>query len=130
MSAYSSSASLNQDLGHFRERHDAYKTLISRVAERLSPGDLRSIFWYIDASPKLRDGSALDVLEYLERAGKFSEKNVQNLSQLLKEIERVDLMEEVDQYSLHYGELPCCSVSSYSSHAQLLHSLGFKTAWQ
>lgn len=105
MSAYSSSASLNQDLGHFRERRDAYKTLISRVAERLSSDDLRSIFWYIDAPPKLRNGSALDVLEYLEMAGRFSEKNVQNLSQLLKDIKRVDLMDEVEQYSLHYGKL-------------------------
>lgn len=108
MSAHSSSASLSQErLGHFREKHDAYKTLISHIADRLSSADLRSVFWYIDASPKLRTGSALDVLEYLEMAGHFSERNVEHLSHLLKEIKRIDLMNEVDSYSLHYGKLFC-----------------------
>jgi hypothetical protein len=105
MSAYSSCASLNQErLGHFREKRDAYKSLISRIAERLSPDDLRSLFWLIDAPPKLRNGSALDVLENMEMAGQFSERNVQQLSHLLDKIKRIDLMNEVDDYSMHYGK--------------------------
>lgn len=96
-------SSSQERLGLFREKNDAYKALISHIAERLRAEDLRSIFWYIDAAPKLRDGTALDVLENLEMVGKFSRRNVQYLSNLLKGIQRVDLMERVNNYSLQYG---------------------------
>lgn len=84
--------------------YSSYKTLVSHIAEQLQADDLRSIFWYIDAPPKLRLGSPLDVLEYLERAGQFSERNVVQLSSLLKEIKRVDLSSKVDSYRVQFGE--------------------------
>lgn len=93
-----------EQLGYSREKRDAYKTLVNHIAEQLQADDLRSIFWYIDAPPKLRLGSALDVLEYLERAGQFSERNVVPLSNLLKEIKRVDLSSKVDSYRVQFGK--------------------------
>ena len=85
-------------------RHDAYKALISLIAEKLSAEDLRSLEWHVDAPPKLRTGSALDLLENLQRQGKFSEQVVGNLSELMKKINRMDLMERVDQYKCQYGK--------------------------
>ena len=89
----------------FKEKHDAYKSLISSIAEQLRPEDLGNIFWYTDAPPDKRSNSALEVLEHLQRLGKFSEKTtVQYLSQLMKDIKRIDLMKEVDSYSHNYGK--------------------------
>ncbi len=90
-------------LGCVRERHDSYKTLVGHVAEQLTAEESRSIIWHVDAPPKLKDGSALDILEYLERQGKFNELNVVFLSKLLERIGRNDLMEKVNTYSQDYG---------------------------
>lgn len=120
MSVYSSNSGVSEAEpgSYFYQRHDAYKALISQVAGQLGAEDLQSIFWHIDASPKLRNGSALAVLEYLQRAGRFSERNVQFLSELLKKVDRVDLMSTVDDYTVQYGKLKydlagyrivCCS---------------------
>ena len=63
------------------------------------------LFWYIDAPETLRVRSALEVLEHLQRLGKFSEKTtVQYLLDLMKNIKRIDLMKEVETYSHNYGE--------------------------
>ena len=99
------SYSSQERLSYFKEKHDAYKSLISRIAEQLRPEDMPSLFWYTDAPPDLRGCSALEVLEHLQRLGKFSEKTtVQYLSQLMKDIKRIDLMKEVDSYSHNYGK--------------------------
>ena len=97
-----------------RERHDSYKTLVGHVAEQLSEEDLRNIFWYVDAPEKLRTGPALDVLESMKRQGKFSEFNVQFLSDLLKKISRIDLMDKVDLYSQQYGMLVFCLTQAHA----------------
>lgn len=91
-------------LSYFKEKHDAYKSLISLIAEQLSPEDMVCLFWYTDTPPDLRGSSALEVLEHLQRLGNFSEKTtVQYLSQLMKDIKRIDLMKEVDSYSHNFG---------------------------
>lgn len=102
MSVYSYCELQEAEPGYFRERHDAYKILISQVAGQLGEEDLKSIFWHIDASPKLRSGSALELLESLQRIGNYSETNVQFLSELLRKVGRMDLMGSVDHYTEQY----------------------------
>lgn len=99
--------------GYFGERHDAYKVLIGQVAEQLSVEDLKAVCWHVDAPAKLRSGSALEVLEYLQKAGRFSERVVQFLSDLLEKVGRVDLREKVDAYSLQYGENKIVALQHY-----------------
>lgn len=89
---------------HLGERHDAYKRLVCYVSEQLLEEDIKQILWHTDAPPsRLRD-SGLDVLTYLERKGKFSEHNVQDLAKLLQDVNRMDLMEKVDSYHQQYGK--------------------------
>lgn len=107
MSAYSSaftatSMSLEQQLELSKRRHEAYKTLISQVADQLREEDMKNIFWQMSTPPKLRTESALNVLEDLERLDTFSERNVHRLSKLLKNINRIDLMNKVDDYNQQY----------------------------
>ena len=89
---------------YFKEKRDAYKSLISRIAEQLRPDDMTHLFWYIDAPETLRGRTALEVLEHLQRLGKFSETTTVQLLDLMKNIKRIDLMKEVEAYSHNYGQ--------------------------
>ena len=88
---HSSSASITTVDG----RHEAYKALVTEVADSLMEEDVEKIMWLYDIPKKAPKGySPLDVLTNLHKNGKLSENNSNGLGSLLERIKRKDLVEK------------------------------------
>ena len=87
-----------------RDRHSAYKKLLADLAQHLGPEDVKVIVFNCSLSESLKQSSALDVLDYLDKHAKFSPTNIQTLAELLTDAYRSDLVNDcVDRYRLKYG---------------------------
>ena len=76
-------------------RYEAYKALITEVADSLMEEDVEKIIWFYDLPRKAARGySPLDVLTNLHKSGKLSENNLDGLESLLERIKRKDLVEK------------------------------------
>lgn len=92
-------------------RYTAYKKL-AELSEHLLPEDLKQIIYLRSLPDSLKNSSALDVLEYMEKHGNFSPTDIQSLSGLLKDVHRNDLVNKyVEEYHRKFGkeELDCMS---------------------
>jgi len=93
-------------------RYTAYKKLVAELSEHLLPEDLKQIIYLRSLPDSLKNSSALDVLEYMEKHGNFSPTDIQSLSGLLKDVHRNDLVNKyVEEYHRKFGkeELDCMS---------------------
>ena len=82
-----------------------YKKLIAELSEHLVPEDLKQIIFLRSLPDILKNSSALDVLEYMEKHGKLSPTDIQSLSGLLKDVHRNDLVNKyVEEYQRKFGE--------------------------
>ena len=87
-----------------RDRHSAYKKLLADLAQHLGPEDVKVIVFNCSLSESLKQSSALDVLDYLDKHGKFSPTNIQPLAELLTDAYRSDLVNDyVHRYRWKYG---------------------------
>ena len=83
-------------------RYQQFKQLLHRVATRLGEADVRSLVFNQDLPEELKEG--LGVLQKLEREGLFSDRNIQPLAELLRAIERHDLVNYyVQEYIQKFG---------------------------
>ena len=83
-------------------RYQQFKQLLHRVATRLGEADVRSLVFNQDLPEELKEG--LCVLQKLEREGLFSDRNIQPLAELLRAIERHDLVNYyVQEYIQKFG---------------------------
>jgi len=86
-------------------RYTAYKKLIAELSEHLVPEDLKQIIFLRSLPDILKNSSALDVLEYMEKHGKLSPTDIQSLSGLLKDVHRNDLVNKcVEEYQRKFGK--------------------------
>ena len=86
-------------------RYTAYKKLIAELSEHLVPEDLKQIIFLRSLPDILKNSSALDVLEYMEKHGKLSPTDIPSLSGLLKDVHRNDLVNKyVEEYQRKFGE--------------------------
>ena len=72
-------------------RHAVFRKLISDLSQHLQPDEVTRCS-FLHNLPKDRTTSALEALEYLMRSGTFSHNNVDPLVELLKDINRHDLV--------------------------------------
>ena len=85
------------------EIYQTYKRLITNVAEGLERDNIRTIRSTEDLQTDPQ-AAALDVLEDLERKGKFSCYNIGPLETLLEDIKRCDLVTKyIEVYKKQYG---------------------------
>ena len=85
--------------------YTAYKKLIAELSEHLVPEDLKQIIFLRSLPDILKNSSALDVLEYMEKHGKLSPTDIQSLSGLLKDVHRNDLVNKyVEEYQRKFGK--------------------------
>ena len=83
-------------------RYQQFKQLLQKVATRLGEADVRSLVFNQDLPGELKD--ALGVLQKLEREGLFSDRNINPLAELLRAIERHDLVNNyVQEYIQKFG---------------------------
>ena len=88
--------------------YTAYKKLIAELSEHLVPENLKQIIYLRSLPDSLKNSSALDVLEYMEKHGNFSPTDIQSLSGLLKDVHRNDLVNEyVEEYQRKFGKSYC-----------------------
>jgi len=86
-------------------RYAAYKKLVAELSEHLLPEDLKQIIYLRSLPESLKNSSALDVLEYMEKHGNFSPTDIQSLSGLLKDVHRNDLVNKyVEEYQRKFGK--------------------------
>ena len=89
---------------YYRDRHSAYKKLLADLAQHLGPENVKVIVFNCGLPESMKQSSALDVLDYLDKHGKFSPTDIQLLAELLKDAYRNDLVNDyVDRYRLKYG---------------------------
>ena len=89
---------------YYRDRHCAYKKLLADLAQHLGPENVKVIAFNCSLSESLKQSSALDVLDYLDKHAKFSPTNIQPLAELLTDAYRNDLVNDyVDRYRLKFG---------------------------
>ena len=85
-------------------RYLQFKQLLHKVATRLGEADVRSLVFNQDLPEELKDALGIDVLQRLEREGLFSDRNIQPLAELLRAIERHDLVNNyVEEYIQKFG---------------------------
>ena len=83
-------------------RYHQFKQLLQKIATRLGEADVRSLVFNQDLPGELKD--ALGVLQKLEREGLFSDRNIHPLAELLRAIERHDLVNNyVQEYIQKFG---------------------------
>lgn len=83
--------------------YKAYKLLITSVADDLHDEDVSKIVFVQDL-PQNQSWKALDVMQCLEKRGKFSCYEIEPLEQLLKDANRCDLVTKyVTEYKRLYG---------------------------
>lgn len=87
------------------DRYTTFKKLIIRLAAKLTVEDIRAIVYMEDLPEDFKTLSALEVLQKLERSGKFDYTFVSNLLDILKSIHRVDMVNCVDEYRRKYCKL-------------------------
>ena len=89
---------------YYRDRHSAYKKLLADLAQHLGKEDVKQIVFNWSLPESMKQSSALDVLDYLDKHAKFSPSNIQPLAELLRDAYRNDLVNDyVDRYRLKYG---------------------------
>ena len=87
-----------------QDRNCAYKKLIADLAQHLGKEDVKMIAFNCSLPEHLKQSSALDVLDYLDKCAKISPTNIQPLAELLTDAYRNDLVRDyVDIYGLKYG---------------------------
>ena len=87
-----------------KDRNSAYKKLLADLAQHLGPEDVKVIAFNCSLPENLKQSSALDVLDYLDKHARFSPINIQPLAELLTDAYRNDLVHDyVDRYGLKYG---------------------------
>ena len=87
------------------DRSHAFRNLVSGIADNLDKKDINHINWQCKLPSSLQgDQTALDVLRYLHRRNLFNERNVKPLAQLLKDIFREDLIEQVKAFESKFGK--------------------------
>ena len=90
---------------HDNRRTHAFKSLVSDVAEHLDNKDVKNICWQMDAPNSMQEKTALEVLTWLVKHGKFSEVEVRPLAELLKDIHREDLTGRVETFWEEFGKV-------------------------
>ena len=75
-------------------RQSAFRKLITKLSEHLQPEDVKKCA-FIRTLPKDRTPTALGTLEYLMQVGEFSYTNVEPLIDLLKDVDRHDLVSDL-----------------------------------
>ena len=97
------------------EHQTAFRKLLSNLSEHLRPEDVSKIVFYRNL-PEDRTSKALDTLRYLMETGAFSHANVKPLIDLLKNINRHDLVSDhVDPYMEEHSD---SEYILYSDHIQ------------
>ena len=87
-----------------KDRYSAYKKLLADLAQHLGPEDVKVIAFNCSLPESLKQSSALDVLDYLDKHARFSPINIQPLAELLTDAYRNDLVNDyVERYGLKYG---------------------------
>lgn len=71
----------------------AFRKLLSDLSERLRPEEVKRISFLCNL-PEERSSKALDTLKYLMEVGTFSHENVKPLSDILKNVNRHDLVND------------------------------------
>ena len=85
-------------------RYHQFKQLLHKVATRLGEVDVRSLVFNQDLPEELKERLGVDVLQKLEREGLFSDRNIHPLAELLRAIERHDLVNNyVQEYIQKFG---------------------------
>lgn len=85
-------------------RRHQFKLLLHKVGTRLGEIDVRSLVFNEDLPGELKDALGIDVLHKLEREGLFSDRNIYPLAELLRNIERLDLINiYVEEYIQKFG---------------------------
>ena len=84
-----------------RERE--FRRLVSGIAQHLGDEEVKNIAWQ-EQLPQQTGKSPLDVLQYLYQCGKFKQHDARPLAQLLKDINREDLVGRVDAFMEQYGK--------------------------
>ena len=79
---------------HHKDRSVAYTTLIANIAEQLRPNDVQAISKSENLPDTYPHRTPLEVLHVLEMRGLFSQREIQPLSDLLRNINRNDLVHE------------------------------------
>ena len=89
----------------YRKNHNpAYTKLIADLAQHLGKEDVKLIVFNCRLPGSLKQSSALDVLDYLDKHAKFSPTNIQPLAKLLTDACRNDLVKDyVKEFQLKYG---------------------------
>ena len=80
-------------------RYNQFRLLLHKVATQLGEADVRSLVFNQDLPEELKDALGVDVLQKLEQEGLFSDRNIHPLADLLRAIERHDL---VNNYMQEY----------------------------
>ena len=89
---------------YYKGRNSAYKKLLADLAQHLGPEDVKVIAFNCSLPESLKQSSALDVLDYLDKHARFSPINIQPLAELLTAAYRNDLVNDyVERYGLIYG---------------------------
>ena len=85
-------------------RYHRFKQLLHKIATRLGEADVRSLVFNQDLPGELKDALGVYVLQKLERDGLFSDRNIHPLAELLRSIERHDLVNNyVQEYIQKFG---------------------------
>ena len=75
----------------------SFRKLVTTISEHLVPEEVARCA-FLHTLPKARCSTALDVLNCLIQNGLFSRENVEPLAKLLRDINRHDLVDEVEEY--------------------------------
>lgn len=88
-------------------RQDAFRKLISDLSEHLRPEEVERIV-FLRKLPKDRTSTALNTLRYLIEVGTFSHAKVEPLMDLLKSVNRHDLVSDlVEPFTEEYPDRKC-----------------------
>lgn len=90
-------------------RYQHYKRLFMNVATRLGEHDIQALVVIQDLPEELKSASGLEVLRKLERGGLFSDRKIGSLAELLRGIDRHDL---VNNYVQEYSQKFCSGADS------------------
>ena len=109
-------------------RYHRFKQLLHKIATRLGEADVRSLVFNQDLPGELKYALGVDVLQKLEREGLFSDRNIHPLAELLRAIERHDLVNNYVQEYIQEFELPLTmaekpQTARYHRFKQLLHKI-------
>ena len=82
-----------------------YRTLVVSIGRQLSSQEIQQIAFIrlvkediTKYSPQNKDVTGIDLLSRLESLGQFSQENVDGLTDIVKDVNRADLVEEIKAY--------------------------------